>query len=413
MAKRKTTKEKNEELALKGLQLRHYGLKLRMVPSNNQKDKIHSFCGSSRFTYNFYLGERMEVYKDTGETLKGGEFKKSFNVFKEHPLFNWLKDADKFALEAAIEAVEDAFDRFFKGQTKFPKFKSKRKSEQSYTTKFTNNNIELDVKKQQVKLPKLGWVKVHLSKKHRQMFQEKGFNASIKSATIKYHSSGQYYVSLKCEEIISMQKKVDLSNVSLDQIIGLDLGLMHFYINSNGEKVENPKYLKEKLKKLAKLQRQLKNKTLGSSNYKKLQKKISKLHLHIANKRKDFLHKESRKLVNENQVIVLEDLNVKGMIKNKKLARSIADVSWGMFKTFITYKANWDNKEVIIIDRFFPSSKECNGCHEKNTLISLSDREWVCPKCGTVHDRDINAAKNIKEEGIRLLMERYPQLKIA
>jgi putative transposase len=218
---------------------------------------------------------------------------------------------------------------------------------------------------------------------------------------------------LKCEEIIQLQDDIDLSTVFLDKIIGLDLGLLHFFIDSNGDKVDNPKYLKEQLNKLAKLQRQLKNKVIGSSNYKKLQQKISKLHLHIANKRKDFLHKESRKLVNENQVIVLEDLNVKGMIKNKKLSRSIADVSWGMFKTFISYKAEWDNKKVVIIDRFFPSSKECNDCHEKNTLLSLSDREWVCPKCGTVHDRDINAAKNIKEEGIRNLKELYPDLKFA
>jgi putative transposase len=179
--------------------------------------------------------------------------------------------------------------------------------------------------------------------------------------------------------------------------------LNHFYIDSNGKKVENPQFLKENLKKLAKLQRQLKNKKIGSSNYKKLQQKISKLHLHIAHTRKDFLHKESHKLVNENQIIILEDLNVKGMIKNKKLARSIADVSWSMFKTFVSYKADWENKKVIVIDRYFASSKQCNGCKEKNILLSLSDREWVCPKCGIKHDRDINAAKNIKEEGIRIL----------
>ncbi|CAH2716800.1 IS200/IS605 family transposase ISEfa4 [Neobacillus rhizosphaerae] len=240
------------------------------------------------------------------------------------------------------------------------------------------------------------------------MFQENGINAKIKSATVKYHSSGQYYVSLKCEKNVQLEEEIDWSSVPDDQIIGLDLGLTHFYIDSNGKKVENPNYLKESLIKLAKLQRQLKNKKIGSSNYKKLQKKIAKLHLHIANKRKDFLHKESRKLVNENQVIMLEDLNVKGLIKNKKLARSIADVSWSMFKTYISYKAAWDNKKVVLVDRFFASSKQCNECHEKNTLLSLSDRFWVCPKCGTLQDRDINAAKNIKEEGIRLL--RTPSL---
>lgn len=403
MAKRKTTEERNKELAKDGLKLRHYGLKLRIVPNKNQKEKIHNFAGSSRFAFNFYLSERKEVYQNTGETLTVGEFKKSLNVLKEHPMFNWLKDADKFALETAIEAVQDAYSRFFKGQNGFPKCKSKHHSEQSYTTKETNGNIALNVEKKMVKLPKLGWVKVRFSKKHRQMFQENRFNGKIKSATIKYHSSGQYYVSLKCEEMIKLENEIDWSSISIGQIIGLDLGLTHFFIDSNGHKIENPKYLKEKLKKLAKLQRQLKNKKIGSSNYKKLQQKISKLHLHIANKRKDFLHKESRKLVNENQVIVLEDLHVKGLIKNKKLSRSIADVSWSMFKTFISYKAAWDHKKVVMIDRFFPSSKECNGCKEKNTLLSLSDRIWVCPNCGTEHDRDVNAAKNIKEEGIRIL----------
>ncbi|MDR7002409.1 RNA-guided endonuclease TnpB family protein [Neobacillus niacini] len=210
-----------------------------------------------------------------------------------------------------------------------------------------------------------------------------------------------------------MYETSDFSKIPDDQIIALDLGLLHFYIDSNGKKVDNPKFLKTKLKKLAKLQRQLKNKKIGSSNNKKLQKKISKLHLHIANMRKDFLHKESRKLVNENQVIVLEDLNVKGMIKNKKLSRSIADVSWSMFKTFVSYKADWANKKVIPVDRFFASSKQCNGCHEKNTMLSLSDREWICPNCGTKHDRDVNAAKNIKEEGIRILNELYASSEVA
>ncbi|MDR6998969.1 RNA-guided endonuclease TnpB family protein [Neobacillus niacini] len=403
MAKRKTTKEKNEELAKDGLKLRHYGLKLRMEPNKKQKEQIHQTAGCSRFAFNFYLGERKEVYRLTNETLSVGDFKKSFNVLKEHPMFNWLKKADKFALETAMESVEDAFQRFFKGQNGFPKFKSKHKSEKGYTTKETNGNIKLDIQNQMVQLPKLGKVKIRLSKKHCKMFQENGLKGKIKTATIKYHSSGQYYVSLKIEEIIDLPETVDFSTVSEDKIIGLDLGLNHFYIDSNGKKVDNPKFLKTKLKKLAKLQRQLKNKKIGSSNYKKLQQKISKLHLHIANMRKDFLHKESRKLVNENQVIVLEDLNVKGMIKNKKLACSIADVSWSMFKTFVSYKADWANKKVIPVDRFFASSKQCNGCHEKNTMLSLSDRDWVCPNCGTKHDRDVNAAKNIKEEGIRIL----------
>jgi putative transposase len=322
---------------------------------------------------------------------------------KDHPNFDWLKKSDKFALECAMEEVEDAFGRFFSGQNGFPKFKSKHTSKQSYTTKETNSNIQLNIEKETVKLPKLGEVKVRFSKKHRRMFKENGLKGKIKSATITYHSSGQYYISLKLEEIVDLVRPLDVSLIQHDEIIGLDLGLLHFYIDSNGKKVENPKYLKENLNKLAKLQRKLKNKKIGSSNYKKLQQKISKLHLHIANQRKDFLHKESRKVVDENQVIVLENLNVKGMIKNRRLARSIADVSWSMFQTIVSYKAMWANKTVVLVDRFFASTKLCNGCHTKNTMLSLSDREWVCPTCGMKHDRDVNASRNIKEEGIRIL----------
>lgn len=402
-----TTKQRNEELAKDGKILRHYGLRLRIEPSKKQTEQIHQTSGCARFAFNFFLSEKKEVYKLTQESLSSYEFKKSLNGLKEHPMFSWLKKADKFALETALESADDAFTRFFNGQNQFPKFKSKHKSEQGYTTKETNGNIKLNIESGTVKLPKLGEVKVRLSKKHRQMFQKEGFNGKIKTATIKFHSSGQYYVSLKLEEIIDLKDVIDYSTVPNDKMIGLDLGLNHFYIDSNGKKVENPKFLKANLNKLATLQRKLKNKEKGSSNYKKLQRKISKLHLHITNIRKDFLHKESRKLVNENQVIILEDLNVKGMMKNKKLARSIADVSWSMFKTLLSYKADWENKKIVFVDRFFASSKQCNECKEKNKLLSLSEREWVCPKCGTKHNRDVNAAKNIKEEGIRLLYEQF------
>ena len=400
---RKTVKQRNKELAKDGLQLHHYGLKMRAIATPEQLEKMYQFAGCARFTYNFYLNEKQEVYRKTGETLKYGEFKKAFNGLKDHPEFLWLKQTDKFVLECGMEQVEDAFDRFFKGQNKYPKFKSKHNSKQSFSTKSTNGNIKLDVENNQVKLPKIGWVKVKFSKKQRKLYQERGFNAQIKGATVSIHSSGQVHISMKLEEVIPMKQETDWSSISDDQIIGCDLGLTHFLIDSNGNKIDNPRYLKNDLYKLAKLQRQLKNKIKGSSNYKKLQKKIAKLHLKISNTRKDFLHQQSRKLVNENQVIVLEDLNVRGLIKNRKLARSISDVSWSMFVAFVSYKANWDGKKVVLIDRFFASSKQCNSCKSKNTLLSLSNRIWVCPNCGTEHDRDENAAKNIKEEGIRIL----------
>lgn len=400
-----TIKQKNAELAKKGLKLHLYGLRLRAMPSDEQKIKFQKTFGCARYTRNLYLSEKKEAYKYSKENLSISTFKKFFNQFKQKDGFTWLKEVDKFALEVAMENIDDAYDRFFKGQNGFPKFKKKNSSKHSYSTKSTNNNIKFNPENQMVQLPKVGWVKVKLSKKHHQMFQEKGFNGNIKGATITMHSSGQYFISLKIEETIPLKPKFNFSKISLEEVIGCDLGLTHFLIDSNGNKIENHRFLNRYLYKLAKLQRQLKNKKKGSNNYKKIQRKVAKLHLKISNTRKDFLHKESRKLVNENQVIVLEDLNVKGMIKNKKLAKSIADVSWGMFVTFVTYKAEWAGKKVVHINRFFPSSKECNGCKEKNTLLSLSDREWVCPGCGQKHDRDINAANNIKNEGLRLLRE--------
>lgn len=399
--KRLTTKQKNEKLVTEGKKLHHYGLRFRALPTPSQLEKINQFIGSSRFAFNFYLKERQNVYRSTKESLSVNTFKKSFNSFKQHPSFSWLKQVDKFALESAIESVEDAFKRFFNGQNKFPRLKKKHKSKQSYTTKLTNNNIELDIENRAIKLPKLGWVKTRFSKSLRDNFVLKG---RVLSATVTRHSSGEVFISLKMEDVIDLQEKQVISSISDKDILGCDMGLLHFLITSKGDKIENPRYLKNNLRKLASLQRKLRNKRVGSSNYKKAQQSISKLHLHIANMRKDFLHKVSRKLVNENQVIVLEDLNVKNMIQNKRLARSIADVGWGMFKTFITYKANWANKYVVLVDTFFPSSKMCHGCKEKHTLLSLSERVWVCPKCGIEHDRDENAAQNIKEEGKRILL---------
>jgi len=398
-----SVEKRNAELAKEGKKLRHYGIKVRAITTPKQHELIRQSVGCARFTFNFYLNEKQEVYRETKETLLYGEFKKAFVGLKDHPEFKWLKMPDKFALECAMEQVDDAFDRFFKGQNGYPKFKSKHYSKQSYSTKETNGNIDLDIENQQVKLPKLGWVKVKFSKKQRQLFKDNGFDGKIKGATISIHSSGQTHISLKVEKIISLEKEIDWTAIPFNQIIGCDLGLTHFLIDSNGNKIDNPRYLKNHLYKLSKLQRQLKNKKKGSSHYKKSKQKIAKLHLKIANTRKDFLHQQSRKLVNENQVIVLEDLNVKGMIENHKLARSIADVGWSTFITFVSYKSAWENKKVVLIDRFFASSKQCNGCKEKNTLLSLSDRIWVCPKCGKEHDRDINAADNIKEEGIRIL----------
>ncbi|HDR8085992.1 RNA-guided endonuclease TnpB family protein [Bacillus cereus] len=405
MAKVKTIEERNKELALIGKKLQLYGLKMRVYPNKKQTEFFNQTIGCARFTFNFYFQEKQEIYQATGQTLSYVTFKKSFNALKKHPAFSWLKHADKFALENAMMNLDDAYKRFFKGEVKFPKRKKKHSAKQSYTTNITNGNIKLNVENNTVQLPKAGEVSCKIDKKVRKQLLENGLQGTIKSATVTRHSDGTFFVSLKIEEIVDIKPTIDVTQISDEDIVAGDLGLTHFIILSDGTKIENPRYYQKQLKKLAKMQRKLSKMKKGSNNYIKQRKKIAKLHLHITNMRRDFLHKVSRKLVDENQVIVLENLNVKNMIRNKKLAKSIQDVGWGMFKTFVTYKAEWVNKHVVLVDTFFPSSKLCNGCKTKNTLLSLNEREWVCPSCGEKHDRDQNAALNIKEEGIRLLKE--------
>lgn len=397
------TARKNKELKVKGKQLRHYGVRLRAKPTSEQAKLILKSIGCARFAYNMYLTQKVEYYKQTKKTLSYGIFKKNFNQLKKNETHAWLKEPDKFALECGMEQVDDAYKRFFSGQNGFPRLRSKHSSKQSYSTKSTNNNIKLNIHELYITLPKVGKVKIMINKKQIAKFELENENRRILGATVSIHGSGQTHISLRFEEVVPLVKKVEPSKILASDVTGCDMGLTHFLITSDGVKVENPRHLKQNLLRLARLQKQLKNKVIGGANYKKLQAKISKLHLHVANKRKDFLHKVSRNLVDENQAIILEDLNIKEMIQNKKLARSIADVGWAMFKTFVSYKAEWVGKQVVFINQFFPSSKMCSGCTEKNTLLSLTDRIWVCPTCGANHDRDKNAATNIKEEGLRLL----------
>jgi putative transposase len=248
-----SVKKRNAQLAKENKKLRHYGMKLRAITTLKQHQFILQSVGCARFTFNNYLNKKQEVYRETGETLSYQEFKRAFNKIKNHPEFKWLKIPDKFALECAMEQVDDAFDRFFKGQNKYPKFKSKHQSKQSYSTKETNGNIAFDLEKRQVKLPKLGWVRVKFSKKQFQLFKDQGFKGKIKGATVSIHSSGQTHISLKIEEVVSLENEINWTTVPLDHIIGCDLGLTHFLIDSNSNKMDNPRYLKGYLSKLAAL----------------------------------------------------------------------------------------------------------------------------------------------------------------
>ncbi|RCW41561.1 MULTISPECIES: IS200/IS605 family element RNA-guided endonuclease TnpB [unclassified Halanaerobium] len=354
--------------------------KFRIYPNQEQQELIDKTIGCSRFIYNEFLTKtKEENYQSyTKYSRQLPQLKKEYE---------WLKEVDSIALQQSLKDLDRAFKNFFSGKYNYPKFKSKKSARQSYRTqKFirSSGSTNIEIKDNYIKLPKLSWVKFVKSKKVK---------GKINNVTVSKSRAGKYYISINVRQIL----KTVVNNNQGE--LGLDLGIKDFLTTSNGEHIENPGHLSKYQDKLAKLQRRLARKEEGSNNWKKLKKKIAKVHEKIKNIRKDFLHKLSTRLTKENQLLVIEDLNVKGMLKNSKLAKHISDCAWNMFTTMLKYKGEWYDCIVHKVDMFFASSQTCNVCGTKNPKVKdLSVRTWTC-SCGAAHNRDINAGKNLLKQG--------------
>ena len=358
--------------------------KYRIYPNTEQKEFFAKCFGCVRFFYNKSLSDMNDIYESTGKfkNITPASYK------EDYP---FLKEVDSLALANAQLNRNIAFKDFIKQRYKNnkdkPNFKSKR-YDQSYTTNIVNGNIKISDNNRYISIPKCQRIRI---KMHRLL------EGNIKSITVTRTTDNKYYMSLLVETEI---KQLEPSK----KMIGLDLGLKNLIVDSNGNKYKNHKYLTKSLEKLAKEQRKLSKMVKGSHNRNKQRIKIARLHKHIQNQRNDYLHKLSKSIVDENQVICIESLLVKDMMNDSKLARNISDVSWSRFVSMLIYKADWYGKKVIKVPSNYPSSQLCSICGYQNSITkSLNIRKWVCPECGTVHDRDINAAKNILSKGIEIL----------
>ncbi|AQG82683.1 IS200/IS605 family element RNA-guided endonuclease TnpB [Spirosoma montaniterrae] len=349
----------------------------RLYPNAAQADLLNRHFGSVRYLYNWALAKKTQAYQTENKALSRYDIQRELPNLKGEQ--QWLKEINSQALQSALLNLDSAYTRFFREKKGFPRFKSKKDSRHSFQCP---QNVKVDFSTSTIQLPKIGKVKAVLSRE---------FVGTIKTVTVSKSATGKVFASVLVETTDVLPAK-SAPNQAL--AVGIDVGLKDFATLSTGEAIANPRFLKKSLKKLRRLSRQHSKKQKGSSNRNKSRVRLARQHERVSNQRTDFLHKVSTRIVRENQTVCVESLNISGLLKNTKLSRAIADVSWGSFVSMLEYKCEWQGKNLVKIGRFEPSSKLCT-CGTLNHALTLKDRVWTCSACGTTHNRDLLAANNI------------------
>lgn len=366
--------------------MKYRAYKYRLYPNEEQKVLIAKHLGSCRFIYNYALDKKVRAYQTDKTNLSRFDIQADLPNMKKSEEYCWLKEVNSLSLQASLANLDSAYTKFFREHKGFPRFKSKKDSKQSFSIP---QNTRVDFENGRIFIPKFkGGIK---TKFHRT------FEGIVKSSTISRTATGKYFVSILVEV---NEPDVPMKPICENKTVGIDIGIKTFAVLSDGTEIPNPKHLKQSLDKVKKLQRSLSHKNKGSKNRDKARRKLALAHEQVTNRRNDFLHKVTSYLVNNYDTICLEDLNVKGMVKNHHLAQALDDIAIGTFNTLLEYKAKERGVNILRIGRFEPSSKMCT-CGYINHNLTLAMREWICPKCGLIHDRDLLAANNIKRFAFR------------
>ena len=358
--------------------------KYRLNPSKSQILQIEKTFGCCRYVYNWALNLKIKTYQDEKRSLTAIDLCKQLTLLKKDENHLWLNEVSNECLQLSIRCMDSAFTKFFREHTGFPKFKSKHHSKSSFKN---INSVRIDFDNSRIKLPIVGWVN---------FYKNRSFEGKIGTVTVSKSTTGKYYVSVLVEGGNPLPEKFPIISTTS---VGIDVGLKDFAVLSNGQVFQNPKYLEKSSKRLSCLQRRLSRKKKGSNRYKRAKLTVAICHERIINRRSDFLHKVSKKIISENQTVIIEDLNVEGMLKNHCLAKGISSAAWSEFFRMLQYKSDWSGVNLIRIGRFEPSSKMCS-CGYIYKDLKLSDRIWICPNCGSKNDRDLLAAQNIKKFGL-------------